>query len=265
MSNFHIEIPYKGIHIYRGAFKNPENFIERVLKTSGWEEWYIFGKKLNLVGPRTTWSSFPDEQSWNHDLISKISDEYSLEVCSIFYKVTKNYIETNNIEQPNWSYNSPSLCKYEPLVFDERPKEDIIMQYHTDFELGKAEQPGDKFGITCTMYLNDDYEGGELSFKIYEDEDYVQIDIKPRKGDIIVFPSGLPYYHGVKKVVNKPKYFIRSFWFWNYAGSKTWLDNQKKYGKEVWSKMEDERWNKERISNVWIANNKGNVKWKKSF
>jgi hypothetical protein len=83
------------------------------------------------------------------------------------------------------------------------------------------------------MYLNDDYEGGDIEYRIIdkhynhlriEGETMIDTDTgevvpgfnyKPRAGDIIIFPSKLPYYHGVKKVTKGQKLFLRTFWMYN--------------------------------------------------
>ena len=53
----------------------------------------------------------------------------------------------------------------------------------------------------------DDYDGGDICF--YINGDFV--NYKPKAGDILVFPSGMPYYHGVKTIRNGNKFFIRNF------------------------------------------------------
>ena len=57
--------------------------------------------------------------------------------------------------------------------------------------------------ITCVLYLNDLFEGGELYFP---DFDY---EYKPKKGGIITFWS--EYSHGVKKLVLGERYCIVFF------------------------------------------------------
>jgi hypothetical protein len=93
------------------------------------------------------------------------------------------------------------------------------------------------------MYLNDDYEGGEISFKVFkEDGTYSKIEYKPQQGDVMVFPSGEPFFHGVKTVQSNNKYFLRTFWWYNFDGTPEWHANQEKYGEEQWALMEKERW-----------------------
>ena len=49
--------------------------------------------------------------------------------------------------------------------------------------------------ITCVVYLNDDYEGGELNFQFFD------LSFKPKKGSAILYPSSWQYLHSVDTVV----------------------------------------------------------------
>jgi len=56
--------------------------------------------------------------------------------------------------------------------------------------------------ITMIFYLNDDYEGGELEFT------KLQITYKPKKGDIIAFPSYYEYSHRVHPIKRGTRYAL---------------------------------------------------------
>lgn len=60
--------------------------------------------------------------------------------------------------------------------------------------------------IPTLVYLNDDYEGGELSFATHN------LTIKPKKGDLIFFPGNLHYAHEVKEVLSGTRYTL-PIWF----------------------------------------------------
>jgi Rps23 Pro-64 3,4-dihydroxylase Tpa1-like proline 4-hydroxylase len=76
------------------------------------------------------------------------------------------------------------------------------------------------FSYTCTlssvMYLNDDYEGGELWFP------YLNINFKPQAGDIVLFPSTYIYAHSSLKVKSGVKYSAVTMFDYN--------DNNHKHG-----------------------------------
>jgi hypothetical protein len=62
------------------------------------------------------------------------------------------------------------------------------------------------FSYNCTVslvgYFNDDYEGGELYFRLQN------LNIKPKAGDLYIFPSNFMYPHQAKVVNSGIKYSI---------------------------------------------------------
>lgn len=62
------------------------------------------------------------------------------------------------------------------------------------------------FSYNCTVslvaYLNDDYEGGELRFRLQD------LTIKPEAGDLYIFPSNYIYPHKALPVENGTKYSL---------------------------------------------------------
>ena len=83
-----------------------------------------------------------------------------------------------------------------------------INKYYTEKEMGSHvdnynNDPNPT--ISALLYLNDDYLGGDLYFK----EQY--INIKPKIGDIVIFPSREPYFHQSKIVTSGTKYMSAIF------------------------------------------------------
>jgi hypothetical protein len=56
--------------------------------------------------------------------------------------------------------------------------------------------------VSLVGYLNDDYDGGELYFRLQ------QLNIKPQAGDLYIFPSNYMYPHQAKKVHSGTKYSL---------------------------------------------------------
>jgi hypothetical protein len=83
------------------------------------------------------------------------------------------------------------------------------------------------------IYLNDDYEGGEVSFTLsdYNNKnnvkspeldydiaakgDTIDFAVKPKAGSIVIFPSAAPYYHTAHLVKTNFKYMIPGHWIHN--------------------------------------------------
>lgn len=123
-----------------------------------------------------------------------------------FYDVSRHYFNALDITLPSYIFKSFSLAKY---------TEGGRMNYHTDFQQDRVHFPGIKFHTTCLFYLNDDYEGGEISFAILNDSNTAIIDYfeyKPKQGDVLIFPSKDPFFHGVKPITKGNKYIIRTYW-----------------------------------------------------
>ena len=67
--------------------------------------------------------------------------------------------------------------------------------------------PGFLCDYSSLLYLNDDYEGGELFFPEFD------LTIKPKLGDLITFPTNSMYLHAVKEVKCGTRYTIQLSWF----------------------------------------------------
>jgi hypothetical protein len=87
------------------------------------------------------------------------------------------------------------------------------MNYHTDYQVEREGIPEAKFHTTGVFYLNDNYDGGEISFlELNNEQEIIQkIDYKPEQGDLVIFSSNFPIYHGVKQVLKGEKYIIRTY------------------------------------------------------
>lgn len=72
--------------------------------------------------------------------------------------------------------------------------------------------------LSSVIYLNDDYEGGELYFPDHG------IEIKPEAGDFMTWPGNGWYQHGVKEVSGGVRYTLS-----------IWVRFQEAYGKEIYS------------------------------
>lgn len=66
--------------------------------------------------------------------------------------------------------------------------------------------------MTLLIYLNDDYEGGHISFPCILDSDNKPLRIKPKAGDVVAFPSHEVYTHHVEPVTSGVRYVV-SRWF----------------------------------------------------
>jgi predicted 2-oxoglutarate/Fe(II)-dependent dioxygenase YbiX len=183
---------------------------EKSFLFKNWEQWSRFGSYV------VKWTFSPKDEF--NQTPKYLKEKFFIEATNqIFQATTKHYLSHHNVEvKEDWTIMGPSFCKYETSGVQEKHLEDngLVMAYHTDYVGYDDAQPD--FALTCTMYINDNYEGGDVAFKVGKD-DYVY---KPQAGDVMVFPSGHPdllseenvCVHGVKKITSGIKYFIRIFY-----------------------------------------------------
>ena len=84
------------------------------------------------------------------------------------------------------------------------------------------------------LYLNDNYEGGELYFCDKENAMKPYLSFKPNKYSYYVFPGGYENIHGVSEITNGTRYTMVSFWdFADLVYSEETLEKWKEEEKEV--------------------------------
>ena len=241
VSDLEWEEIYPGIICYKNMLKNPNKAYETMKKSEELGTGQYFLKKWDPWSAFGTYSA-PKDEIFDSNLIleQQFIDEKELdeEISVAYDKVISHYFNNISIDRilPKDAYFSGrSYCKY----FNEIDvlKNKMTMQYHTDYIISEREMPGPKFHTTCTFYINDNYDGGDVEFYINGDI----INYKPKAGDLMVFPSGEPFFHGVKIIPTGNKFFVRNFVMFNYDGSSEWLANQKLHGAYKWAKIEQER------------------------
>lgn len=79
-----------------------------------------------------------------------------------------------------------------------------LLKYGVDGHFGSHHDtyPGSNRAISVLIYLNDDYEGGEVEFV------HLNLKMKPKAGTVILFPPNYPYRHIAHPVTKGTKYSI---------------------------------------------------------
>ena len=62
--------------------------------------------------------------------------------------------------------------------------------------------------VSLTMYINNDYTGGELEY-VWFNKTY-----RPQAGDIVIFPSNYIFSHKVHKILSGIRYAVVRFYKW---------------------------------------------------
>ena len=258
-----IEI-YPNILVYKNMFKDisksykvlTDSFVESEDRLfSPWSQWSIFGEYLNPIIPGFSMS---DKTGNLKNIETKTTTQedqknFGIEMMENFHLVTEDYIKRYNIDidfnetsidesnnvVPTWRWTGGTIGKYHTS----NEKEKVGMRYHSDYIREQGASPGYKFVITCTIYYNDNYEGGEIDFAMGDK----LVKYKPEAGDLLVFPSGhpdylteegQPYLHAVMPSYNNNKFLSRMYWQKYERGTDEWYAKEKEFGKAVWRSMQ---------------------------
>ena len=257
---------YKGLlprvkeieELLRDSEANPENYD----RFNSWYPWNDLGtmNPVGLAGYR------PNSNYFNY-VEPSIEDSLLAEIHDAYFLTLEHYSNEYGIQDIETFPDGPCFYKYDHLLPAPTPySPEFNMNYHTDFPFSLKGNPGKKSITTCTMYLNDNYDGGEMVFNIEprlsrpyykrseqfsEDEPYIsgRVVYKPEAGDVVVFPAGNPeylsddgyYFHCVNRVWGGDKYFVSIFNSYEYHGSKEYQEGVEEYGEELWTWLERRR------------------------
>jgi hypothetical protein len=258
MSSIDKTIIYPKVVVYNNLLQKTDKIVEMLKESKNatedtyhltpWVDWKPMGNLMVINDDNWSLGEEPNEEKkYQEDLLKEIYKAFSISTEDFFERYSSetgwpDFIKTFDRSYPAWSSSRISFLRYDPTNYNfdsHTGKPGLAMDYHTDTHEFNADAPGKKFVVTATMYLNDDYDGGEVSF--LDEESGSVTDYKPKAGDVTVFPSGAPYYHGIKPIAGNERYLLRMFWYYYFEGTETWHENQNKYGKELWQSMENER------------------------
>lgn len=167
----------------------------------------------------------------------KYLDEYSLwdhgdKVGDPLSQWSDRFLGAVNLRYEQKGFGKPSDLKMLDLLISirKRIKEEIKKAYNLDnvyadsLNLIKwphgyvqpAHSDYENFGLEphiynwrqvgCVVYLNDDFDGGNIHFPQHG----VSIPVKP--GMLAFFPGDVHHAHGVERVLNGSRYTLSSFW-----------------------------------------------------
>jgi hypothetical protein len=224
------------VYYYTDAIENFDTF-QKILKeldaldassehnVNVWEPWTSSNDKSFIYG---------ETKTFNLDSINKLKDEVGEKtkyiydaVMKTFYDVCKDYALSLG------DYDEPNLFP----TFN-------IKKYNTGRSMGAHfdQLDGDEtLRYSLVMYLNDDCEGGEISFQLKDydggwnssegwvhgapgvDLDYeiakasksIDFGIKPKANSVIIFPAKAPYFHIAHTVKSGFKYMVPGHWIHN--------------------------------------------------
>jgi hypothetical protein len=141
-----------------------------------------------------------------------VNDEFRADYSS---RITLS-IDVPYINKDNNQFTDIFRQTFDPVEQDYMSIHGISLKSHNPYKILKYEVGG-KFDthmddgggnfrrVSTVYYLNDNYEGGELCFPQFG------IELKPKAGDMVVFPSSYVYSHSVKPVTSGNRFSIASW------------------------------------------------------
>jgi hypothetical protein len=215
------------VYYYTDVIKEPKKLVDLIESTESdkyssfitpWEEWgacsgqmYIYGshKRIKCL------SSEDIEKNISEDVIDDCNYIFN-EIFDGMKNVCEDYASKIGDDAEIILMTDTAIKKYMPGTF---------MGSHFD------QQEGDRrLRYSMVMYLNDDYEGGEISFNVKDgvltstddaaaedfdsplNHDRIMFHVKPKAGSVIIFPSTDPYSHTAHLIKGGSKYMVPSFW-----------------------------------------------------
>jgi hypothetical protein len=274
--NFEYEEIYPFIFVYKNLYPDHDVLrlaIEQSIENnkehtaiSKWVPWFVFGIYCDILGVNSLSDQIENlilglsngEKGYEavDSALGILKKELTItsRISHAVNSAISHYIGVNKINVPENSYiTTANIGRYDPNVdlsefSDDRERKYVsTMNFHTDYQMGEWYWPGEKFLLTATSYLNDDYSGGEIIFSIKQKE----IIYKPKAGDLLVFPSGSPlfpggepYFHAVGLIKDNYKFLVRNYLKHSVEkGEQKWYDGISKYGEIEWLEIAKKRLN----------------------
>jgi predicted 2-oxoglutarate/Fe(II)-dependent dioxygenase YbiX len=181
------------IAIYKNIWSNPEKTIQTIKDVTNNPTSGIFFEKALTVRDvkqgktssqkRTNFDLPLLECAQKNEEFRKINNRF----FETIYSATKAYQELMDIEEETHFVEGFNLLRYEG-------GQEYTAHYDGSTSSGRS--------ISPILYLNDDYEGGELEFVNFN------LKIKPEAGTLYLFPANYAYRHIAHPITNGTKYAI---------------------------------------------------------
>ena len=198
------------VYYYTKVIDDPKKLVDAIESdnASEWGEWAACSGQHYVYGTDKSISLSDEKDESNNYIYSTLQ--------KAFDDVARDYAKSQGITDEPKLFPMYPIKKYQAGTF---------MGAHFD------QQEGDeRLKVSFVMYLNDDYEGGEISFtiaspegvlktqtphadfEIAKDEGNYTFYVKPEAGSIIVFPPSPPYHHTAHLVKSGYKYMVPQHW-----------------------------------------------------
>lgn len=199
-----------GLIYYKRLIQNPQLIIDSI-ERSDLKITNDLKKNPQLINKTSLrpWHNWDDKEQHfcKQKFILRTSD---LSTNDYYYEDYKNFSDPLFFALDK-SFNHYSNIIYPFAGRNIKGKEDVmsVLKYEKSGYLPEHSDHGiSSRTLSVVMYLNDDYDGGEISFP------QVGVTIKPEAGSAIFFPSNFVFTHQVSEMKNGIRYALPS-WYHN--------------------------------------------------
>ena len=186
-NKYYFTSPIPGVHIYDNVWPNSMEFFNSLLSKEFWDK-----HEGNANYRKWVREDFFDDQEYTRE------NGKQADTC---------WIHTNSEANNAFRGVIDSYCYHWNL--DPKSRESLRITRYSNGEFFGSHSD-DTYAtprtVSLVYYPNDDYEGGELEFI------HFGVKIKPKAGELFVFPSGYSYEHKIHEITGgNPRWTVVSF------------------------------------------------------
>jgi hypothetical protein len=203
---FTYEVLDLGLVYYKNIIPNPQHIVDTVNNIDARYTQNEHSSNPTDVQPWTPWTyghlHFNDQKFFPEPHMISPQDYYYKEMAD----VTAKMYQALDLAVDHYSTQVYPFAK---ANIKNREESINLLRYGKTGHLPAHQDQGVSTRVlSSVMYLNDDYEGGEIEFA------NSNVKIKPEAGSIIFFPSNFLYVHEVLPITNGYRYSM-PHWFHN--------------------------------------------------
>ena len=150
----------------------------------------------------------------------KIISKYGNRVYDL---IKENYSKKYDIKVKGFPWNPFHIVKWQPEMSSGLHSD---CQYPDGSPLIKSNYF--KLNITALIYPNDDYVGGEIGWPDYN------LEIKPKAGDMVLFPANNSYLHYVKNVESGLRFTLPTWYTFDIGVEVPNLEYNSEGSRNLW-------------------------------
>ena len=176
------------IDIFENAWPNTHQTIDMVEKQAADTDTGVFWERAGTIGSGAHQTARTNDMMGisylaeiaNNPVLQNVHNQFNM----LLLAATSGYAARYDIHEGFW-HEGYSLLRYQG-------GQQYKAHYDGGTEIGRC--------ISCLVYLNDNYVGGEIEFPNFN------VKIKPEPGMLIIFPSNFAYRHIAHPVTEGVKY-----------------------------------------------------------